>query len=556
MAASLLLVGVVALSAIVIVQNPGLINAKEASVLEPALNPIGQGKGIFPGRVVWVYDPDATDATITNTGSDLWSSDDNCDQSVVDDMLSEGLQAITGEETDADAWDALFRHFNSTHGNGDAGYVSGEKIVIKTNNNGWTEQVVITSPQVTYAVLDHLVNIVGVAQEDISIGDPSNHMQDVMYDKCHADFPDITYWTTEDNGAPDGRVPIVKSSTIRLNCSDGSTSSRIPQPYIDAKYMINLPVFKAHHRAGISIAAKNHFGSLTEDGSAFHLHGSLPCGDDDWTFSAVDPDKYRIFVDIMGHKHLGGKTMLYIADGLWGSNNWDSPPIKFRYTPFNDDYPSSLFISQDPVALESVCFDFLYEEFDPDHYGYGGWGDMAFPHVPQVDEFLHQAADPSTWPSGVVYDPENDGSALGSLGVHEHWNNSTDKQYSGNLGSASGIQLIGAGDAVVITSTDDVLADSRNKLLGQNYPNPFSNYTTIYYEIEEPAEVVLNIYNMQGQLVTSFNEGMKTNGHYEIMWDGINNMGEEVTAGMYIYTLALTQGNESFEISRKLMISK
>jgi hypothetical protein len=45
-------------------------------------------------------------------------------------------------------------------------------------------------------------------------------------------------------------------------------------------------------------------------------------------------------------------------------------------------------------------------------------------------------------PSGTTCDPENDGTAMQSLGVHEHWNNSIDKQYSRNLGTGNGIELV------------------------------------------------------------------------------------------------------------------
>ena len=44
--------------------------------------------------------------------------------------------------------------------------------------------------------------------------------------------------------------------------------------------------------------------------------------------------------------------------------------------------------------------------------------------------------------SGTFYDPDGDGAGLQSLGVHEHWNNAADKQYSRNLGSGNGIELI------------------------------------------------------------------------------------------------------------------
>ena len=45
-------------------------------------------------------------------------------------------------------------------------------------------------------------------------------------------------------------------------------------------------------------------------------------------------------------------------------------------------------------------------------------------------------------PSGTVYDPERDGSKLTSLGVTEHWNNSKDKQYSRDLKTGDGIELV------------------------------------------------------------------------------------------------------------------
>ena len=94
--------------------------------------PIGDGKGIHPGRVVWVRDPAAT-AWDGTTGR--WWEDSNTDQRVVDRMTSRTVQALTGEKTDKQAWDALFHHFNRTHGFGNVGYRPGEKIAIKINGN-------------------------------------------------------------------------------------------------------------------------------------------------------------------------------------------------------------------------------------------------------------------------------------------------------------------------------------------------------------------------------------------------------------------------------------
>ena len=45
-------------------------------------------------------------------------------------------------------------------------------------------------------------------------------------------------------------------------------------------------------------------------------------------------------------------------------------------------------------------------------------------------------------PSGVFYDPDGGGTRLESLGVHEHWNNAVDRQYSRNLGMDVGVELV------------------------------------------------------------------------------------------------------------------
>ncbi|MCP4411299.1 MAG: hypothetical protein GY808_01815, partial [Gammaproteobacteria bacterium] len=178
-------------------------------------------------------------------------------------------------------------------------------------------------------------------------------------------------------------------------------------------------------------SSKNHFGTfVTKSRNAAHWHYSLPVSEGGGDVTNPGYGLYRGLVDIMGHKDLGDKTILFLFDALWSSTNNANPPIKWRMAPFNDDYPSSIFASMDPVAIESVGFDFLYAEFGPDHPTEGDYDPQdkkgPFPRYSGVDDFLHQAADSLNWPEGLIYDPENDGTPLArSLGVHEHWNNVT-----------------------------------------------------------------------------------------------------------------------------------
>jgi hypothetical protein len=78
-----------------------------------------------------------------------------------------------------------------------------------------------------------------------------------------------------------------------------------------------------------------------------------------------------------------------------------------------------------------VAFDFLSQQWPGEALGNEG-----------VQDYLHEMALADSPPSGTFYDPENDGAAMASQGVHEHWNNATDKQYTRYLGTGSGIELV------------------------------------------------------------------------------------------------------------------
>ena len=105
---------------------------------------------------------------------------------------------------------------------------------------------------------------------------------------------------------------------------------------------------------------------------------------------------YRALVDLMGHAHTGGKTLLCLIDGLYpGVHPIEHIPRKFSTPPFNGQWASSLLASQDPVAIDSVALDFLRAE----------WND--YPHMSGADDYLHEAALADNPPSGTFYDPDH-----------------------------------------------------------------------------------------------------------------------------------------------------
>jgi hypothetical protein len=500
-----------------------------SSILEGPNQPMGEGVGINPGRVVWIWNPDATDENCTNTSGDYWYEEDNTIQVVVDTMLSDALMMLTDEESDSAAWDAIFRDYNENHGNGNVGYASGDKIVIKINLNGHVDygsNTIDATPQVVYAILNQLINKAGVPQADISIGDPGRYFSNLYWDKCHDSFPDVNYW-----GDYGGRTPIEQSDFPEFFSSDGKVEDWLPKCYLEAAYMINIPVFKKHHRAGISLSTKNHLGTFVpfNGSSAQHYHYSYPCTGGNGNVDNGEYGVYRNGVDFMAHEHIGGKTILYIIDGIWGSTNWAHPPIKWRMAPFNNDWPSSIFVSQDPVAIESVGFDFLYNEFDEDYPT-----EDAFPRYAGVDDFLHQAADSANWTDSIpYYDPEGDGTQINwSLGVHEHWNNAIEMKYSRNLGENKGIELVSNYDPSGIEENNDSTVNVNDFILHQNFPNPFHSSTIIHFAIPSTEFVMLGIYNLTGQKIETLVDKKLNKGNYIVNWDA-----KDLASGTYLYRL-------------------
>ncbi|MCL4176259.1 MAG: DUF362 domain-containing protein [Verrucomicrobia bacterium] len=421
--------------------------------------PIGVGKGIHPGRVVWVHAPDATDWAGYSSPERWWYTN-HTDLAVVEEMMSQAIRGVAGADDDAGSWEAIFAHFNETRGNGRRGYEPGEKIAIKINlttcNGADTRtyekpaslaNAIDNSPQMILALLRQLVYVVGVAPADISIGDPTGLFPNYLWDILTPEFPEVQYFDTMGER---GRVRTEFSSTSFYWSTPeaaGKRQDRVPLPFARAAYVINFAVLKGHS-SGITVCAKNHYGSLlrTPVGSLrgvsypdyYNLHLSLPNAE--W---APGMGHYRALVDLMGHRELGGKTVLYLIDGLFGGYYWDAHPYQWKSAPFGDgttgDWPSSLLASQDPVAIDSVAHDFLENEW-PDVVS----GGVNAPGSLEggAEDYLHEAALADDPPSGASYDPEQDGVRLESLGVHEHWNSAAEKLYSRNLGLNEGIELV------------------------------------------------------------------------------------------------------------------
>ena len=100
------------------------------------------------------------------------------------------------------------------------------------------------------------------------------------------------------------------------------------------------------------------------------------------------------------------------------------------------------------------------------------------------------------------------------------------------------------------------LSPEKTNLL-PNYPNPFNPETWMPYQLSEAADVSLQIYTSDGQLVRSIDIGHQPAGLYHsrgraAYWNGKNEVGEPVASGVYFYKLSAGQ----YTATRKMLIRK
>jgi hypothetical protein len=401
------------------------IIAQVNSGLDIKINkPIGIERGIFPGRVVWVHNPGVAKWDETNGN---WWDGTNLSQTETDKMLPDVLYLLTGEKDISKAWSALFRYFNKTKKNLDEGYLPTQKIAVKINENNTNSHTdnneLNASPQLVLALIKSLVKDASVPPKNITVFDVSRFITDNVFNKCRTEFPDVIF---VDNVGGDGRLKTTYiDKAIPYSVDNGQLAKGLATCAVEADYLINMALLKGHIGQGVTLCAKNYYG-VTSIFNDWRKNGHNNFNQD-----REGKPKYMTFVDFLGHKDLGEKTMLFLVDGLYGSKSVGGPPSpKWKMTPFNNDWACSLFASQDGVAVDAVCLDFLYNE----------WPDA--PDMKFSDNYLIEAALANDPPSKTFYDPERDGTRCKSLGVMEHWNNAAEKKYSRNLGKSYGIELI------------------------------------------------------------------------------------------------------------------
>ena len=85
-----------------------------------------------------------------------------------------------------------------------------------------------------------------------------------------------------------------------------------------------------------------------------------------------------------------------------------------------------------------------------------------------------------------------------------------------------------------------------------NYPNPFNPTTQIRFDLPYRGNVNIHIYNMLGQKVKVFSMPNTPPGRHAITWNGTNQKGQALSAGVYLYQMI----SEDFVKTRKMILLK
>ena len=105
---------------------------------------------------------------------------------------------------------------------------------------------------------------------------------------------------------------------------------------------------------------------------------------------------------------------------------------------------------------------------------------------------------------------------------------------------------------LMITSVDNLENAIPDEFaLGQNYPNPFNPTTSISYQLPVSGTVRLQVFNLNGELVTTLVNGEMSAGYHTVEWNGLTSTGRSIASGVYLYRI---QANEFVQVRKMIMM--
>ena len=159
-----------------------------------------------------------------------------------------------------------------------------------------------------------------------------------------------------------------------------------------------------------------------------------------------------------------------------------------------------------------------------------------------------------SWLNDVVFTNDSTGWVVGDYGFlwyTEDWGSTWESVETGTNAHLNRIIFVENGSVGYIFGEDNTLLkyDGTTGLkpddnvspsmfiLYQNYPNPFNAGTVITYELKKTTFINLTVYDLMGKEVVNLVNKEQTAGNYKVNWNGKNNLGEEVSSGIYFCQL-------------------
>ena len=120
-----------------------------------------------------------------------------------------------------------------------------------------------------------------------------------------------------------------------------------------------------------------------------------------------------------------------------------------------------------------------------------------------------------------------------------NWNLATDDMViqNGYLYTGNGCYVLNILDLNQIVKIENLTLVPLSTLNLRNYPNPFNPETTISFEISKPGDVILDVFNLKGQLIKRLINNQMTAGKHNVIWDGKDNNGKICSSGVYYYRI-------------------
>ena len=111
-------------------------------------------------------------------------------------------------------------------------------------------------------------------------------------------------------------------------------------------------------------------------------------------------------------------------------------------------------------------------------------------------------------------------------------------------------------DDLLTGSVTIEVPQNQKVVLGQNYPNPFTEVTYIDYQLFDDAQVRLSVYNMMGRQIATLVNDRQQAGMYQAEWNAADQQGNSVANGIYFCRIEIVTSDKAEVITRKMLLMR